>query len=363
MIRKILLIGVVGAVLLGSTAYGAGNRAPVVSNVIASQRGDGSNLVDIYYNLSDADGDACLVFVKISMDGGATWGVLASELSGAVGTSIAPGTGKRIVWDVGAGAPGLTGTNFKVRVIADDKQYLAEMAFVAAGTFDASTGDAVYLSHYWIDKYEVTNLFYCMFLNGGANDDYYHDSNAEIEREGAPGSYTYRPRAGYERRPARWVSWIDAKAFCDWRSVAEGLSVGTYHLPTEAQWEKAAGWDPVRQKFWKYAFQSDSISSTKANYNNNVGRTTDVGSYPYTSYYGCYDMSGNVWEWCADWYASDAYPTSNANPTGPATGTYRVLRGGAWSNYAATCETGYRTYSTPSYVGSYVGFRSARTLE
>lgn len=365
MIRKILLIGVAGTVLLCATAQAAENRVPVVSNVTASQRGDGSNIVDIYYDLADADGDPCAVYVLLSNNAGETWGIRAFAISGDMGANIAPGRGKHVVWNVGADAPGLVGDRFKARVIADDgKRQQGEMCLVEAGSFRTSTGVLVHLDSYLIDKYEVTNQFYCLFLNAGGSDDHWRTKmTSEIERNGIPGSYTYRPKPGYDQRPVRYVTWDDAVALCDWRSIAEARPAGTFHLPTEAQWEKAAGWNPAWEELSKYAVQSDSISSTKANYNRVVGRTTDVGSYPYTSYYGSYDMSGNVGEWCADWWAFGPYPTSYANPTGPSTGMSRVFRGGAWHNNASICETGSRSYYAPSNVYSIVGFRCARALE
>jgi len=339
------------------------NHAPVVSNVTASQRADGSNVVDVYYDLDDADGDACTVWIKVSNDGGGTWGVAAFSLSGDAGERRAPGGGKHIAWDVANDAPGLLGSSFKVRVVADDGHFLAPMCFVSAGIFKCSTGSEVFLSTYWIDQYEVTNELWCMFLNSGGKDAYYRQS-ADIVKLGDPGAYTYRPKEGYDRRPVRYVTWHDAVAFCEWRSQAEGLPAGTYALPTEAQWEKAAGWTPTRTSLWKYAIQSDSISCDTVNYNNCVGHATDVGSYEgHNSYYGCYDMSGNVWEWCADWWADGAYPTSTSDPTGPASGTYRVLRGGGWSNSATVVEVGCRTGDAPSGVSNVSGFRCARTLE
>ena len=236
-----------------------------------------------------------------------------------------------------------------------------EMCDVPAGTFRTSTGVEVSLNAYRIDKYEVTNKFYCDFLNDGGNDDHWHSENTEIAKDG-PGSYHVAP--GVERRPVRWVNWHDAVAFCDWRSAAEGLPAGSYHLPTEAQWEKAAGWDPVEQKLWKYAIQSDSISCETVNYSNCVGDTTEVAHYAEnTSYYGCHDMSGNVWEWCADRWGG-TYPSSTLNPTGSDTGDSCLLRGGAWDYSATHCETGYRGGNNFQWaVLNNYGFRCARTLD
>ncbi|NQT19473.1 MAG: SUMF1/EgtB/PvdO family nonheme iron enzyme, partial [Planctomycetes bacterium] len=164
----------------------------------------------------------------------------------------------------------------------------AEMCHVPAGTFTTSTGVEVYLDEYSIGKYEVTNSQYCEFLNSGGKDEHYHGEMAAEIQHGD----TYQPVAGMENRPVRWISWNDADAYCVWLSASEGLPAGTYHLPTEAQWEKAAGWDPDLQKLWTYALQSDTIDCERANYNACVGHSTDVGSYhPWRSYYGCCDMT------------------------------------------------------------------------
>ena len=233
-----------------------------------------------------------------------------------------------------------------------------ELCLVEAGTFTTSTVVEVYLDAYWIGKYEVANHFYCMFLNAGGNDAYWHDANVEIERLDTCGRYTYRPASGFEERPVRWVNWHGAVAFCDWLSEQQGLPPGSYHLPTEAQWEKAAGWDPDIEELCTYPICNDTIGCSRANYNNCVGHTTDVGSYhPWKSCYGCYGMSGNVSEWCQDRYGS--YPSGNVNPTGPSSGTTRVARGGRWHTSASNSETGSRYSYGPSDVYDYIGFRIA----
>ena len=362
--KSLLSILVVGAVLVCAAARAEENQAPVVTNVTAEQQGDCGDIVNIYYDLADADGDVCCVWVKISEDGGTTWTVPVARASGDVGPDVTEGTGKHIVWDVSKDAPGLKGSDFVARVCADDKHYLADMCYVADGLFQPSTGlPWVYLDAYWIDTYEVTNELYCRFLNSGGNDDHWHSEMEEIVQAGEDPNYSYTLVPGYEQRPVQWMTWFDAVAFCDWRSEEEGLPAGSYYLPTEAQWEKAAAWDPDQKKFWTYGFQSDTIDCNKCNYNYCVGHTTDVGSYPYTSYYGCYDMSGNLYEWCADWYVSAGYPSSSYNPTGPSSGTSRVLRGGYYNKSATYAEAGSRILNTPSYVDAAYGFRCARTLE
>ncbi|HUV66762.1 MAG TPA: SUMF1/EgtB/PvdO family nonheme iron enzyme [Sedimentisphaerales bacterium] len=342
------------------------NPDPVVSNVTASMRTDGSRLVDIHYNLSDADGDTRAVWVEISADSGLTWNLRAEAVSGDVGSEVQAGTQRHIVWDAAADLPDAEGCGFKARVHAADSLFLAPMALVPAGTFTCSTNVEVYLDAYYIDIFEVTNELYCRFLNAGGNDDHWHSSTESPPYEQQiikHGTGNYSVADGKEQRPVRHVNWHDAVAFCDWRSAAEGLPAGTYRLPTEAQWEKAAGWDPVAGKLWTYAIQSDTIRCGTVNYYLCVGRTTDVGSYPYTSFYGCYDMSGNVWEWCADWYQS-TYPSGTSDPTGPTSGSGKVLRGGGWYSLGSLCRVSYRYGSHPTnWSRSRDGFRCARTLE
>jgi len=253
-----------------------------------------------------------------------------------------------------------------------------EMCTVAAGTFICSNppgnnefpttdGTPVYLDAYEIGKHEVTNAEYCTFLNAGGNDDHWHSSVSAPPHEqqiimNGPGSYSVTP--GLERHPVRHVSWYDAVAFCQWRSEVEGLEAPhRYRLPTEAEWEKAAGWGPTRTgRLWYYGMSSDSVDCDKANYNNCVSHTAAVGSYPANDY-GCHDMSGNVFEWCADWFGNGTYPSSADNPAGPQSGTGRVLRGGSWGYGDYGCRVSFRGNGHPAYWAYNNGFRCARTLE
>ena len=116
--RNLLTLGLV----CGAFATVYANSPPVVSNVNASQRTDCSKKVDVYYNFSDADGDKCIVSVKVSDDGGATWDVNAVTFTGDIGGGITLGTSKHIIWDSIKDLPDANGTNYKVRVFADDGQ-------------------------------------------------------------------------------------------------------------------------------------------------------------------------------------------------------------------------------------------------
>ena len=334
------------------------NNAPQISNVSASQRGDGSRLVDIYYNLADADGDACTVWVSVSSDGGTSWRVPTRTFSGHVGQGVAPGAGKHIIWDAGADVPGAAGT-FRARVWADDGNSPDPMVPVPAGWFPyqntSNLGQWVYVDDFMIDKYEVTNVFYCQFLNNAdpAGDHWY--SGQEIYRLGSPGSYYYTVYEGRENYPVRFVSADDADAFAAWRSSVTGA---TYRLPTPYEWEKAAAWDPIEEHYYAYGYHEDTISCSWCNHAECNDGPMPVGSYDGTggredarSYYGCYDMSGNVWEW-----------TTETN------GVYRVTRGGAWFSPSPHCwckyrNDGYNDGNTHYSRKYHVGFRLVLELD
>jgi len=348
---NVFLLSVILSTLSSSLVLA--NSAPVISNITASQRSDESKLVDIYYSLADADGDTCTVWAFVSDNNGVSWRVPAWAFSGHVGPGITPGS-KHVIWDAATDIPGRVGS-FKVRVYADDGNGTAPKVLVPSGLFPyqntTNPNNWVYVDSFFIDKYEVTNQFYCQFLNAADPDSQYWDSRMEIDRTGTAGDFVYSVQANRENYPVRYLNCFDAEAFCAWRSTLEGM---TYRLPTEQEWEKAAAWDPVEQHFYTYGFHQDMIDTSWCNYNNYVGTTTEVGHYNGSngtnnakSYYGCYDMSGNVWEWTSSIYSGD----------------YRVVRGGSWSDSAASCTVTHRGNYLLSNRSNLVGFRCVMVVD
>jgi formylglycine-generating enzyme required for sulfatase activity len=413
--------------LCGGQRVLADNHAPVVSNIIASERQDSSKLVDIYYNLGDGDGDACFVSLIGSNDGGQSWNIIMPNVSGDVGSAIPPGVSKHIVWNCGTDLPGWFG-QFRVRVFATDNQGTS-MLLVPAGEFamgsgggDASPIHSVYTSAFWIDRFEVTNQQYLEGLNwalqqglvyvtlgvvyGAANDLAYCDTtqSSSFSRITWTGS-TFGITAGKESHPMVMVSWYGAAAYANWRSAMQGrpLSYDTstwecnfaahgYRLPTEAEREKAARGGHYAPS-WLYPW-GDSLTANVANYATSGDpyecgsgpSTTPVGFYigqlqqkadfnwpcSPTSYqtangmngYGLYDMGGNVWDRCNDWYSATYYSSSPYdNPRGPTSGTYRVIRGGSFDNGTNCLPCAFRMYDTPAGRYYSYGFRLALDSE
>ena len=153
------------------------------------------------------------------------------------------------------------------------------------------------------------------------------------------------------KRPVESVSWDDSQTFI---RKLNSLTGQKFRLPTEAEWEYAARGG--RNGGTKYA-GSNSIDDV-AWYINNSGSSTHDVATKRANDLGIYDMSGNVWEWCQDWYG-DYSSSSQTNPQGPSTGSYRVRRGGSWYNLAGDCRVSYRGSFVPDYRYGNLGLRLA----
>jgi formylglycine-generating enzyme required for sulfatase activity len=275
------------------------------------------------------------------------------------------------------------------------------MALIPAGSFEmgnalSASGDGsgdelplhpVYVSAFYMDKYEVTKELWDEVRAWGLNNGY-TDLDVGNGVDASKGA----------NHPVHSITWYAMVKWCNARSRKDGLtecytvggaiyktgqsapvlnmSASGYRLPTEAEWEKAARGNLSGKRFpW-----GDTISRSQANY---IGSTSsysyDLGPYgsnptyatgnnPYTSPvgsfaangYGLYDMAGNMWEWCWDWYGAYASETVS-DPTGPASGSDPVLRGGHWADNAGLCRVSIRScFRNPANSGILIGFRCVR---
>jgi len=230
----------------------------------------------------------------------------------------------------------------------------------------------VYLSGYWVGKYEVTRGEYRRFMEAGgySNPAYWSSAgwNWKVsnnrtepghwvaEQDWGTGTFTQT-----ESHPAVGVTYYEAEAYCAW---AAG------HLPTEAQWEKAARWTGSYPNVYPWGNAWDAEKCNNHYDHNTAGggyeryQTSPVGSYPEgASPYGLQDMAGNVWEWCQNWYQWDYYSVSpSTNPPGPTSGSCRVMRGGSQhdNDNDTRCSGRYSCCYPTNYGWYYGGFRLAR---
>lgn len=175
-----------------------------------------------------------------------------------------------------------------------------------------------------------------------------------------------------ENNPVESVSWNDANDFISRLAVKTGKK---FRLPTEAEWEYAARSGGKKEKYAGFSadsqiylygnFCDDNCELKTKTWRQDDGYQTasPVGNYRPNGL-GLYDMTGNVWEWCADWFRNDYYRSSPIqNPPGPDKDTSRVLRGGSWGSIPAYVRATNRGYSTPEYRDSYIGFRLVLPLK
>jgi len=236
----------------------------------------------------------------------------------------------------------LTGDRIQFKILAKvSGEAIEGMVFVEGGTFQMgsnSGGDdekpvhIVKVSSFYIGKYEVTQKQWKEVM--GSN----------------PSNFK-----GCDNCPVEMASWNDIQEFLRKLNAQTGEN---YRLPTEAEWEYA-----VRggNKSRRYIYSGSNDVGNVAWYRDNSGNKTHPAGQKQPNEIGIYDMSGNVWEWCSDWYNKDYYAGSpQNNPKGPSSGSYRVFRGGGGYRGASGVRCSFRAGGIPGFSGDAVGFRLAR---
>jgi formylglycine-generating enzyme required for sulfatase activity/predicted Ser/Thr protein kinase len=200
---------------------------------------------------------------------------------------------------------------------------------------------------FWMGKHEVTNALYRWFVK---------DSGYEGAKDAKSGFLKHLSSGSGmppgDSFPVVWVSWKNADAFCNWLSRKTSKR---FRLPTEAEWEYACRAGSTT----RFCFgDSETQLGDYAWYlGNSADKTHPVGEKKPNDW-GLYDMHGNVWEWCGDWYDEKYYhEPERQNPQGPSHGHFRVLRGGGWNNYPQFCRSARRSRFDPVSTSDHYGFR------
>jgi formylglycine-generating enzyme required for sulfatase activity len=344
-IRFLLILGV----FLGC----ASTQAQTVSAVTATQQG---NELVISYALSSEV--PCDVSLFVSLNEGKSWTGPLVHVSGDVGKNVSAGN-RSIRWQVLEEQSQLVGSNILFKVTASGKNVLEpEMVFVQGGTFQMGSNleskderplHSVTLSDFYIGKYEITQAQWMALM--GEN----------------PSKFV-----GCDDCPVEQVSWSDVQSFISKLNKQTGKR---YRLPTEAEWEYAAGGGSQSQGSidignndigtyeWyqsneghKYTYSGSNNIGEVAWFSGNSGNTTHVVGALQPNELGIYDMTGNVGEWCSDW--DGAYNSQHAtNPNGAFDGWRRICRGGSWGHDAIYCHTRYRYCNPPHFSLIVLGFR------
>jgi len=251
-------------------------------------------------------------------------------------------------------------------------------SFLMGSSTDSSSTEYLHkvtLSNFYISRTEVTNTQYARFLNEYQNDEiktgnkfagarmiypsvigvqFIENQQGFENQVGVVG--LWQPAEGYENYPVVYITWFGAYEFCRWYG---------YCLPTEAQWEYAARGGHY-QNLSNFIYAGSNNIDSVAWYKGNTDKKTHAVGTKAPNKLGLYDMSGNVWEWCLDWYKSDFYVDCSLNNNlvenpvyNPESNTDRVLRGGSWSVDESSCTNTYREYGATENYWYNFGFRFA----
>ena len=311
-----------------------------VSNVDAYQ--EGKNIIITY----DTDKAGSVGDVYCSTDGGRTWGEALRQVTGDVNKQVPAGS-HRIVWNVLSEREKLAGANICFKVEVNSGKFTVngvsfEMVRVEGGTFRMGAtyeqkGDAesdempvhsVTLSSYYIGKTEVTQALWQAVM--GSNPSYFKGADLPVEN----------------------VSWDDCQEFIQKLNRLTGRN---FRLPTEAEWEFACRGG---NNSCGYKYSGSNDIDNVAWYLDNSGEKTHPVGTKASNELGIYDMSGNVWEWCSDWYANYT-SNSQTNPKGPQSGSRRVCRGGSWYSGVRGCRSSNRGSNYPADRINLLGLRLA----
>ena len=343
---------VLAAILLPVTAALA-QDGPLVFNVRASQRA-GTNLVDVYYGVTNDELIPVTITMHLSTDGGATYPHLCGSVTGDVGGSVDPGVNRHIVWDAGADFPGYSSDTCKLRITADGGTQGGDFKFISGGTFNITHGDNgpwVHVGNFYIGVTEVTQAQYAALVPGY--------------------------QVGFPNRPVGGISWYEAVEFCNLLSERDGLepvydlsdwswddSANGYRLPTEAEWQ----WACQAGSITNYCNgNSEADLALVGWYSGNSGNHAHDVHTKAPNAWGLYDMHGNMLEWCWDRYCS--YPEGTLedpyedNGAAGCSGSIRVPRGGRYSSNAISCQSASRAGYHRSDDYYYLGFRLARSAD
>lgn len=314
-----------------------------VKNVIASAHGQ--NIIISYDITTKNLLQRFDVKVFYSLDNGKTYSQNLEKVRGDAGFNITGGENKKITWNVLSEVSqfNASGVIFKVTADLIDFGY-NDMVLIPSGDFtmgsslggsDEQPEHEVKIRDFYMSKTEITVAQY---------------------RNYCTATGTAMPEKGIvwvDNHPMTFVSWHEAVNYCKWLSNFTGEK---YRLPTEAEWEYAAkGGD--KSKNYKYSGGNNLNDVGWYQINSGGFGHAEVAKLKENEL-GLYDMTGNVWEWCNDWYGKTYYlVSSKENPQGPPSGAVKVARGGAWRTPAKSVSNTFRFFMTPTASSNYVGFR------
>ena len=352
-----------------------------VTELITSQRPDGSGLVDIRFDLVADEPEVTETFVTISIspDGGQSWPItsFSAFFTGDVGADVAIGTDKHVVWDAAADRPEVLWPNCRVRVMTHDwiiglpGEVLLELVRIPAASFvmgsppdersrysnEGPQTNVTLTQDFYMGKYELTQAQWLAVIGAW------------------PGTAPSSVNGIGPNHPAYYVSWNDTQNFItalNAHITATGQAPTTMRLPTEAEWEYACRAGTTT----RFHFGDSLIGTSggddceddglRSQYMWYCGSNSPYGSKPVggklSNAFGLYDMNGNVNEWCQDWYRNRNPGGNVTDPTGPTEQVFgwgRVIRGANGDSYTRICRSAYRDDYDPSPSGrnSVIGFR------